>query len=99
MPSLADLAAAVRARRGPRSPFLLGVTGAVAAGKSTLAAQLAELLAPEASVEIVSTDGFLLTNAVLERRGLLNRKGFPESYDTGSLRAALAGIRRGPAEF
>jgi type I pantothenate kinase len=99
MPSLADLAAAIRTQRDGRSPFVLGVTGGVAAGKSTLAGQLAALLASEASAEIVSTDGFLLSNATLEASGLLNRKGFPESYDTAALRAALAAIRRGPAEF
>ena len=50
-------------------------------------------------VEVVSTDGFLFPNAALEGRGLLNRKGFPETYDAEALRAALAGIRVGPADI
>jgi len=86
------------ARRAGPAPFLLGVTGAVAVGKSTFAAQLQAALSP-ARVEIVGADGFLLPNAALEARGLLNRKGFPESYDAGALRAALAAIRSGPADF
>ena len=48
---------------------------------------------------MVSTDGFLLPNAVLEAQGLLNRKGFPESYDASAMRAALRAIRAGPADF
>jgi type I pantothenate kinase len=89
-------------RRTERTPFILGVTGAVAAGKSTFAAQLsAELAAgrPAPLVEVVSTDGFLLDNAALEARGLLNRKGFPETFDAAAMRAALTAIRRGPAAF
>jgi len=100
--SLADIAALVRARRAGRSPYILGVTGAVAAGKSTLAAGLAEAIAawPEAPTgEVAATDGFLFDNRALEARGILNRKGYPESYDTAALRAALAAIRRGPADF
>jgi type I pantothenate kinase len=72
----------------------------VAAGKSTLAAELAQALGADGlAVEIVATDGFLMDNAALEARGILNRKGFPESYDVDALRAALAAIRGGPAEF
>ncbi|HTX49749.1 MAG TPA: hypothetical protein VME40_10200 [Caulobacteraceae bacterium] len=99
-PSLADLADRILARRGARSPFLVGITGAVAAGKSTFAAQLEQLLGARGeTVEIVSTDGFLMSNAALEAKGLLMRKGFPESYDVNGMRAALAAIRKGPAEF
>jgi type I pantothenate kinase len=89
-------------RRAERTPYILGVTGAVAAGKSTFAAQLSAGLAasrPAPVVQVVSTDGFLMANAALEARGLLNRKGFPETFDTDAMRAALAAIRKGPAEF
>ncbi len=101
MPTLADIADQLLARRPAQPPFLIGVTGAVAAGKSTLSAELAEAIAawPGAPVvEIVATDGFLFDNAWLDERGLLNRKGFPESYDTETLRRVLAAIRTGPAE-
>ena len=93
-PILEELAA----RRGRSSPFLVGVTGAVAVGKSTFAGQLAEALAP-ARVEVVGTDGFLFDNRTLEARGILGRKGFPESYDTSALARSLAAIRAGPADF
>jgi len=96
-PDVADL---IRARRDGRAPFLVGITGAVAAGKSTLAAELAKALAADGlAVEIVATDGFLMNNAALTARGLLSRKGFPESYDVAAMRAALAAIRTGPADF
>ena len=95
--AVADL---IRARRQGRAPYLVGITGAVAAGKSTLAAELARALAADGlRVEIVATDGFLLDNAALAARGVLNRKGFPESYDVDAMRAALAAIRTGPADF
>jgi type I pantothenate kinase len=100
MPSLADVADRILARRGARSPYLVGITGAVAAGKSTFAAQLQDLLSARGeTVEIVSTDGFLMNNAALEAKDLLMRKGFPESYDMEGLRAALAAIRQGPTEI
>lgn len=76
---------------------LIGITGSVAAGKSTLARQLAEAMA-SLRVAIVGTDGFLLPNEVLEPRGLLLRKGFPESYDLPLFRQVLAGLRGGGAE-
>jgi type I pantothenate kinase len=96
----ADVADLIRARRAGRSPFVVGITGAVAAGKSTLARELAvALTAPDLRVEIVATDGFLMDNAALTALGILNRKGFPESYDVAALRAALAAIRGGPADF
>jgi type I pantothenate kinase len=96
---LAELCARLEARRRGRAPYVVGITGAVAAGKSTLAAELAAALAPATAVEIVCTDGFLYDNATLAARNLLNRKGFPETYDTEGLRAALAAIRAGPATF
>jgi type I pantothenate kinase len=102
MTELDEIADLIRRRRGARTPYLLGLTGSVAVGKSTLARQLVAMLAsgPQATtVDVVSTDGFLFDNTTLERRGLLNRKGFPESYDTAALRGALQAIRRGPAAF
>jgi type I pantothenate kinase len=102
MPSLADVSDLLRARRPARRPYVIAITGSVAVGKSVLAAQLAAAVAawPEhPSVEIVCTDGFLIDNALLESRGLTQRKGFPESYDLEALRAALAAIRTGPARF
>jgi type I pantothenate kinase len=65
-------------------PYVIGVAGSVAVGKSTFARILRALLArwpAHPRVDLVTTDGFLLSNAVLESRGLLARKGFPESYD------------------
>lgn len=98
MASLADLQQRLDARRGARAPFVVGITGAVAAGKSTLAADLAARGAA-GPVEIVCTDGFLFDNATLQARGLINRKGFPETYDTAALAAALRTIRAGAADF
>jgi type I pantothenate kinase len=102
MTNVDHIAALVRGRRGDRAPLIVGVTGAVAAGKSTLAAQLKaaiEAWAERPKVEVVATDGFLFPNVVLEARGLLNRKGFPETYDVEGMRAALSAIRSGPADF
>jgi type I pantothenate kinase len=103
-PSLdvAGLAERLRPRRKAPGPFIVGVTGAVAAGKSTLAGQLGDHIVAWPGVreiEVVSTDGFLLPNATLEARGLVSRKGFPESYDAAALRGALAAIRVGPADI
>jgi type I pantothenate kinase len=100
MTNLAEIAARIEARRRGARPYLIGVTGSVASGKSTFAAQLgAGLAARGAAVEIVCTDGFLMNNATLDGRGILGRKGFPESYDMDPLRAALAAVRAGPADF
>ena len=70
------------------TPFVIGIAGSVAVGKSTFARILKALLSrwpAHPRVDLVTTDGFLLTNAALEARGLLRRKGFPESYDVRKL--------------
>ena len=79
-------------------PYIIGVAGSVAVGKSTTARVLKALLArwPNTpKVDLVTTDGFLLPNAELTRLGLMERKGFPESYDTGALLRFLADIKAG----
>ncbi|MFL4996319.1 MAG: type I pantothenate kinase [Microvirga sp.] len=79
-------------------PYIIGVAGSVAVGKSTTARVLKALLArwPNTpKVDLVTTDGFLLPNAELTRLGLMERKGFPESYDTGKLLHFLADIKAG----
>ncbi|MHB8529154.1 MAG: type I pantothenate kinase [Caulobacteraceae bacterium] len=97
---LAEVARLIATRRPKAGPLIVGVTGAVASGKSTFSAALRSALASGgAKVEIACTDGFLFPNAVLEARGLTSRKGFPETYDTTALLAALAGIRSGGATF
>jgi len=76
-----------------KMPYIIGVGGSVAVGKSTTARVLKELLARWPSspkVDLITTDGFLLPNAALETVGLLNRKGFPETYDVPGLRKALS---------
>ncbi len=87
--------------RQSRTPFVVGIAGSVAVGKSTTARLLREMLARWPSsphVELVTTDGFLLPNAVLEEHGLMGRKGFPESYDRRALRSFIANVKSGIAE-
>lgn len=81
-----------------KTPFIIGIAGSVAVGKSTVARVLKELLARWPSspkVDLVTTDGFLLPNAVLEERGLMERKGFPESYDVAEVLRFLSEIKAG----
>lgn len=84
-----------------KTPFVIGVAGSVAVGKSTTARLLAELIrrSPRGpSVELVTTDGFLLPNAELDARGLAMRKGFPESYDRRALLRFVAEVKSGAPE-
>ena len=88
-------------RTPPRTPFVIGLAGSVAVGKSTAARLLQQMLArwPEhPNVALVTTDGFLYPNAELERRGLLQRKGFPESYDRRALMKFVVDIKSGKEE-
>ena len=82
----------------PKVPYIIGVAGSVAAGKSTFARILQALLArwpDHPKVDLITTDGFLYPNAVLQERGIMNRKGFPESYDTRKLLRVLREIKSG----
>lgn len=84
--------------RASRTPYVIGVAGSVAVGKSTTARVLRELMArwPHSPhVELVTTDGFLLPNKTLRRRGILERKGFPESYDRRALHRFVAAVKSG----
>jgi type I pantothenate kinase len=81
-----------------KTPFIIGIAGSVAVGKSATARILKELLARWPSspkVDLVTTDGFLYPNEVLRRENLMERKGFPDSYDVGALLRFLSAIKSG----
>ncbi|WP_413354310.1 type I pantothenate kinase [Microbacterium sp. 1P06AB] len=83
------------------TPFIVAVAGSVAVGKSTVARLLRELMSRwpgTPRVELVTTDGFLYPNAELERRGIMDRKGFPESYDRRALVEFLVAVKSGEPE-
>jgi type I pantothenate kinase len=87
-------------KAGEKMPFIVGIAGSVAVGKSTSARVLRELLARwpnHQRVDLVPTDGFLLPNTELERRGIMHRKGFPESFDQARLLRFVADVKAGRA--
>jgi type I pantothenate kinase len=84
--------------KAPKVPYVIGMAGSVSVGKSTTARILQRLLARwpnHPKVDLVTTDGFLLPNAILEREGIMNRKGFPESYDLPALLRFMSDIKAG----
>jgi len=84
--------------RAQKTPFIIGVAGSVAVGKSTVSRVLRELLGRwegTPNVALVTTDGFLYPNAELEARGIMHRKGFPESYDRMALLQFVADVKSG----
>ncbi len=88
-------------RAGSTEPFVVAVTGSVAVGKSAAAAALAEALSADttrAPVSVVCTDGFLYPNRELAARGIMERKGFPESFDHDALARFLIAVRDGAPE-
>lgn len=92
--SLAEFSESTRTK----VPFIIGISGSVAVGKSTTARLIQTMLkqrCPEKNIELMTTDGFLYPNQVLEEKGLLNRKGFPESYDMIALRNFLHDVKAG----
>ena len=84
-----------------RGPFIIGVAGSVAVGKSTFSKIIKELLGRSLGglkVDIVTTDGFLFPNEYLEKNSIMEKKGFPESYDTETFFEFLSQIKRGKKE-
>ena len=99
--SLHKASAAFLGTLSPKVPYVIGVAGSVAVGKSTFSRILQALLArwpDHPKVDLVTTDGFLHPNRVLLERGIMNRKGFPESYDTRRLLQFLREVKSGEAE-
>ncbi|MEO8812244.1 MAG: hypothetical protein ABI376_04945 [Caulobacteraceae bacterium] len=99
---LERLAGLLRDRRLSPGCYVIGVTGSVASGKSTVSAALMPLIAAwpdRPRGELACTDGFLLCNEVLAARELIARKGYPETYDAAALIAALKAVRTGEARF
>lgn len=96
--NLHKVSAAFLGTLAPKVPYVIGVAGSVAVGKSTLARVLQALLCrwpDHPQVDLVTTDGFLYPNAVLTDRGIMHRKGFPESYDTKRLVQFLRDLKSG----
>lgn len=83
-------------------PYVIGIAGSVAVGKSTLARLLQTILAEsykDKKVDLITTDGFLYPNEVLESRGIMNRKGFPESYDMHRLITFMGDVKSGKPDI
>lgn len=92
--SRAEFAASLQSK----VPFIIGISGSVAVGKSTTARLIQTMLKqryPDKNIELMTTDGFLYPNSVLEEKGLLDRKGFPESYDMMALKNFLHDVKAG----
>jgi type I pantothenate kinase len=99
--NLATVKDAFLGRPAVRPPYVIAVAGSVAVGKSTFARILRTLIArwpDRPKVELITTDGFLFPNAILQERGLMTRKGFPESYDMRRMIRFLADIKGGEPE-
>ena len=95
---LHDVTSTFLGERAKRTPFIIGVAGSVAVGKSTVSRLLKEMLSrweTTPKVALITTDGFLYPNAELEKRGIMHRKGFPESYDRLALLKFVADIKSG----
>jgi type I pantothenate kinase len=85
-----------------KAPYIIGIAGSVAVGKSTLARLLQTMMSrayKDKKVDLITTDGFLYPNKVLEQRGILNRKGFPESYDMHRLITFMGDVKSGHREI
>lgn len=99
--NLAEVTGTFLGTRAPPVPYVIGLAGSVAVGKSTTARLLQALLSRwpnHPRVDLVTTDGFLFPNEVLESKGIMHRKGFPESYDQPELISFLGHIKAGAAE-
>jgi type I pantothenate kinase len=100
--SLAQVKSAFLGRAPHNAPYIIALAGSVAVGKSTFARVLCALLAQwpdHRRVELVTTDGFLHANRVLEERGLMRRKGFPESYDLPRMLRFLSAVKAAKADL
>ena len=98
-PGLSALGARLSDISSRHEGLVVGLTGSVASGKTTLANKVSAILADAHKVETVSTDGFLYPNEILEERGLTLRKGFPETYNVEALGDAIAALSNGAADF
>lgn len=86
----------------PKSPYFIGIAGSVAVGKSTTARLLQTLLSrwdEHPRVDLVTTDGFLYPNRVMEEKGIMNKKGFPESYDIKKLMQFIGNVKSGQPDL
>jgi type I pantothenate kinase len=95
---LYDASNAFLGKQAEKVPYIIGIAGSVAVGKSTTARIIQTLLSRwenHPKVDLVTTDGFLFPNRILEKKGLMKRKGFPESYDVRSLIQFMADVKSG----